>query len=51
VTNQLGHSFDVNHNVDTPSAISKRPIAINRLENSLIGVQMEFTVPMDSVIN
>jgi integrase len=51
VADQLGHSLDVNQNVYTQSAVSKRQIAVNRLENSLIGVQMEFTVPMDSVIN
>ena len=51
VADQLGHSLDVNQNVYTQSAVSKRQIAVNRLENSLIGVQMEFTVPVDSVIN
>jgi integrase len=51
VADQLGHSLDVNQNVYTQSAVSKRQIAVNRLENSLIGVQMEFTVPIDSVIN
>ncbi len=51
VADQLGHSLDVNQNVYTQSAVSKRQIAVNRLENSLIGVQMEFTVPIDPVIN
>ena len=51
VADQLGHSLDVNQNVYTQSAVSKRQNAVNRLENSLIGVQMEFTVPVDSVIN
>ena len=52
VADQLGHSLDVNQNVYTQSAVSKRQIARSiRLENSLIGVQMEFTVPVDSVIN
>ena len=51
VADQLGHSLDVNQNVYTQSAVSKRQIAVNRLETSLNGVQMEFTVPVDSVIN
>ena len=51
VADQLSHSLDVNQNVYTQSTVSLRRIAVNRLKNSLIGVQMEFTVPMDSVIN
>ena len=51
VADQLGHSLYVNQNVYTQSAVSKRQIAVNRLETSLNGVQMEFTVPVDSVIN
>ena len=44
LADQLEHSLDVNQNVYTQSAVSKRQIAVNRLENSLIDVQMEFTV-------
>jgi len=49
VADQLGHSLDVNQNVYTQSAVSKRQTAVNMLENSLNGVQMEFTVSTDSV--
>ena len=49
VAYQLGHSLDVNQNVYTQSAVSKRQTAVNRLEHSLIEVQMEFTVSDDSV--
>jgi integrase len=49
VADQLGHSLDVNQNVYTQPAVSKRQTAVNKLENSLIGVQMEFTVLADSV--
>ena len=45
----LGDSLDVNQNVYTQSAVSKRQTAVNTLENSLNGVQMEFTVSTDSV--
>ena len=51
VADQLGHSLDVNQNVDMQSAVSKRQIAVNKLENLPVGAQMEFTVPMDSVMN
>jgi hypothetical protein len=46
---QVGRSLDVNQNVYTQWADSKRQNAVNRLENSLNGVQMEFTVSTDSV--
>ena len=49
VADQLGHSLYVNQNVYTQSAVSKRQTAVNKLENSLNGVQMEFTVSIDSV--
>jgi len=49
VADQLGHSLDVNQNVYTQSAVSKRQNAVNILENSLNGVQMEFTILADSV--
>lgn len=51
VADQLGHSLDVNQNVYTQSAVSKRQAAVNRLEISLNGVQTEFTVPEGAVIN
>jgi integrase len=51
VADQLGHSLDVNQNVYTQSAVSKRQVAVNRLEFSLNGVQTEFTVSEDAVIN
>jgi integrase len=51
VADQLGHSLDVNQNVYTQSAVSKRQVAVNQLEVSLNGVQTVFTVPVDSVIN
>ena len=44
VADQLGHILDVNQNVYTQSAVSKRRNAVNKLENSLNGVQMEFTI-------
>lgn len=51
VADQLGHSLDVNQNVYTQSAVAKRQVAVNRLEVSLNGVQTEFGVPGDAVIN
>ena len=39
VADQLGHSLDVNQNVYTQSAVSKRQPAVNQLEISLNGVQ------------
>lgn len=51
VADQLGHSLDVNQNVYTQSAVSKRQDAVNRLELSLNAAQTLFTVPADSVIN
>jgi integrase len=51
VANQLGHSLDVNQNIYTQSAVSKRQAAVNQLEISLNGVQTEFTVPEGAVIN
>ena len=49
VADQLGHSLDVNQNVYTQSAVSKRQTAVNSWKTSLNGVQMEFTVSTDSV--
>ena len=51
VVDQLGHSLDVNQNVYTQSAVSKRQDAVNQLELSLNAAQTLFTVPADSVIN
>lgn len=51
VADQLGHSLDVNQNIYTQSAVSKRQAAVNQLEVSLNGVQTEFTAPEDAVIN
>ena len=51
VADQLGHSLDVNQNVYTQSAVSKRQAAVNRLEISLNGVQTVFTVPGNAAIN
>jgi integrase len=51
VADQLGHSLDVNQNIYTQSAVSKRQVAVNRLELSLNGVQTEFTVSENAVIN
>jgi integrase len=51
VADQLGHSLDVNQNVYTQSAVSKRQVAVNQLEISLNGVQTEFKVPDGVVIN
>jgi integrase len=50
VADQLGHSLDVNQNVYTQSAVSTRQTAVNQLEISLNGVQTEFSVPEDAVI-
>jgi integrase len=51
VADQLGHSLDVNQNVYTQSAVSRRQVAVNELEISLNAAQSLFTVPADSVIN
>lgn len=51
VADQLGHSLDVNQNVYTQSAVSKRQVAVNQLEVSLNAAQTLFTAPADSVIN
>jgi integrase len=51
VADQLGHSLDVNQNVYTQSAVSRRQVAVNQLEVSLNAAQMLFTVPAESVIN
>jgi integrase len=51
VADQLGHSLDVNQNVYTQSAVSRRQVAVNQLEVSLNAAQTLFTVPVDSVIN
>jgi integrase len=51
VADQLGYSLDVNQNVYTQSAVSKRQVAVNQLEISLNGVQTEFRVPDGAVIN
>ena len=51
VADQLGHSLEVNQNVYTQSAVSKRQVAVNQLEISLNGVQTEFTVSRNAVIN
>jgi integrase len=51
IADQLGHSLDVNQNVYTQSAVSKRQAAVNQLEISLNGVQTEFKVPDGVVIN
>jgi len=52
VADQLGHSLDVNQNVYTQTAVSKRQAAVNQLESSLNGVQTAFgaleSVPIDS---
>ncbi len=45
VADQLGHSLDVNQNIYTQSAVSKRQAAVNQLEISLNGVQTESKVP------
>jgi integrase len=50
VADQLGHSLDVNQNVYTQSAVSKRQVAVNRLETVLNGVQTEFALPEHPVI-
>ncbi len=51
VADQLGHSLDVNQNVYTQSAVSRRQVAVNQLEVSLNAAQTLFTVPAESVIN
>jgi len=51
VADQLGHSLDVNQNIYTQSAVSKRQAAVNQLEVSFNGVQTEFTLPEGAVIN
>ena len=51
VADQLGHSLDVNQNVYTQSAVSKRQAAVNQLEISINDVQTEFKVPEGAVIN
>jgi integrase len=51
VADQLGHSLDVNQNIYTQSAVSKRQAAVNQLEVSLNGVQTEFVAPENAVIN
>jgi integrase len=50
VADQLGHSLDVNQNVYTQSAVSRRQVAVNRLELSLNGAQTEFADLGSSVI-
>jgi integrase len=50
VADQLGHSLDVNQNVYTQSAVSKRQVAVNQLEIALNGVQTEFALPEHPVI-
>jgi hypothetical protein len=42
------HSLDVNQNISTYSAVSKRQAAVNQL---LDGVQTKFKVPDGAVIN
>ncbi len=51
VPTQYGHSLDVNQNIYTQSAVSKRQAAVNQLEISLNGVQTEFTVAKGAPIN
>jgi len=48
---QLGHSLDVNLNVYTQSAVPKRQVVVNKLENSYINAEIEFTIPVDFAIN
>jgi hypothetical protein len=51
VADQLGHSLDVNQNVYTQSAVSRRQIAVNELEVSLSAVQTLFAVQTEPVIH
>jgi hypothetical protein len=44
VADQLGHGLDVNQNVYTQSPVAMRLPAVNRLEESLNGAEMEQTV-------
>ncbi len=47
---QLGHTLGVNQNVYTQLAVSKRQVAVNRLEGALNEVQTEFALPEHPVI-
>jgi hypothetical protein len=51
VADQCGHTLDVSQTIYCQSPVASRLPAVNRLETSLNGVQMEFKVPEGAVIN
>ena len=51
VADQLGHSLDVSQNVYTQSGVESRRVAVNKLEQSLNGVQTVFADLKASVSN